>query len=328
MQERPPIDPVPQRLPFVSVVVPTRNRAGLLVECIEGLTRQEYPRELYEVIVVDDGSSDDTPSRIAPSSSSGLLPKVLYVRQECRGLNVARNTGIRTARGDPICLVDDDTYAPSGWLLHLVSGSQRYPEAGCLGGPIRLRVEGKLPRHCGREKLGETEFDLGTADALTRCVFGANMAIRRASIEIAGEFNEALSGPGDDEEWQLRVWKRQSFVVYVHEAWLWHRRTQPNLDFLCLAKKRFSWGAKEVLFEKLIRRRGSPLRDVYGAAVGIFHAVRRRCAFGILKTLWHLGRLWGVCDSEVSSRMASRRAATCAHKDSRPIVFRRRGASR
>src|SRR2546430_10472903 len=141
---------------LVSVVVPTWNRAALLRDALASLASQDYPPERYEIVVVDDGSTDATSAVAADSVESDSLPRVQYVRQAHAGLNAARNAGIAAAKGDLICFVDDDVEAPRAWLRAIVQGAARHPYAGCLGGPIHLRIEGRHPRLCSKEDLGET----------------------------------------------------------------------------------------------------------------------------------------------------------------------------
>ena len=104
--------------PFVSVVVPTRNRAELLRDCLESLLTQEYPRDQYEIIVVDDGPTDST--KVVVEGFEGHLTSLLYAYQDHRGPNAARNRGIALARGEVICFVDDDVAIPQCWLLAMV----------------------------------------------------------------------------------------------------------------------------------------------------------------------------------------------------------------
>ena len=106
--------------PAVSVVVPTRNRARYLRTSLGSLMRQSLDQP-FEVVVVDDASSDETP-RLAAELG------VLLVRHDSpEGPNAARNAGIRAASGELIVFVDDDVEAPDGWLAALAEGARRHP---------------------------------------------------------------------------------------------------------------------------------------------------------------------------------------------------------
>src|SRR4051812_32145499 len=118
--------------PAATVVVPTANRAGYLEVTLGSLARQRLDRP-YEVIVVDDASSDRTPAVIASA-------RVRSIRHDTpRGPNAGRNEAIETAEADLIAMVDDDTRVPPGWLAAMVGGAERHPDADAFGGPIRAR---------------------------------------------------------------------------------------------------------------------------------------------------------------------------------------------
>src|SRR5206468_3522567 len=83
------------------------------------------------------------------------------------------NEGIARAGSELIALVDDDVYAPPGWLRALVDGARRHPDAAVIGGPIRARLEGPAPRACGREQPPITTLDLGPHDVETKLGWSA-----------------------------------------------------------------------------------------------------------------------------------------------------------
>jgi glycosyltransferase involved in cell wall biosynthesis len=114
--------------PFVSVVIPTYNRAYCLAETIDSALAQTYKN--VEVVVADDGSTDETESMMGQRYGSN--PRVRYVRQKNSGTNIARNLGLRTARGDMIALLDsDDIFLP--WKVELqVACLQAVPDAGMI----------------------------------------------------------------------------------------------------------------------------------------------------------------------------------------------------
>src|SRR2546427_3112167 len=134
--------------PFITVVVPTRNRAALLRDCLKSLVAQDFPSDQYEITVIDDGSRDETTAVANEFASEPVGPRVHLVSQPFSGLNAARNAGLAVAGGDPICFVDDDVEAPPDWLRAMVEGAHQHASAGCLGGRIVSRLEGRVPRQC------------------------------------------------------------------------------------------------------------------------------------------------------------------------------------
>src|SRR5262249_6017579 len=147
--------------PFLSVVIATRNRATLLRDCIQSLVEQDFPVDQYEIIVVDDGSTTETSVGASEIQARINRPTLRDLRPQGRGLTAARNAGLREALGDPIVFVDDDVVTPNLWLRSIADGTIRHPEAGCLGGPVRLRLEARPPRFCKRDPLGDSQLDLG-----------------------------------------------------------------------------------------------------------------------------------------------------------------------
>jgi glycosyltransferase involved in cell wall biosynthesis len=258
---------VPQ--PVVSVVVPTRDRAGYLDVALTSLADQDFA-EPYEVIVIDDGSRDQTADVIRRHGARST------VHDPPRGPNAARNEGVRLAEADLIAFVDDDVFAPRGWLRELVEGARRHPDAIAFGGPIHARLEGPAPRSCGREAPPVTTLELGDDDVATDLVWSANMLIRRSAIELAGEFDESLPTGGDEEEWLRRLAERGGRVMYVGRAGLDHRRVGDDARLRSLMRSAY--------------HRGYNLRgfnERYGHAPGLGHELRVFAGCG-----WHTVRRW------------------------------------
>jgi glycosyltransferase involved in cell wall biosynthesis len=295
--------------PFVSVAIPTWNRAEHLRICVESLMKQDYPRDHYEIIVVDDGSSDGTAGVVDSLRARSGGPAVRYSYQAKTGVNAARNAALLRATGDPICFVDDDEEVPPSWLAALVESCLRHPDAGCVGGPMRLRCEGRPPRTCGREPLGESELDYGTESCDVEYVWGGNMALRKAAVEEVGGFRQDLVLLGGTEtEWQDRLHAAGGRVVYEPTAWLWHRRTQDQLRLRWLLIRHFRRGRGQAINGALA---GQPFdsRRIRGAMRrALTHATRERCAVGLIDAARHAGRLTGMAQISVG-RMDCRRSS-------------------
>jgi len=265
-------------------VVPTRDRAGYLDVALTSLLDQDFG-EPYEVIVIDDGSRDSTPEVIRRHRVRSL------VHDPPRGPNAARNVGLQAAAADLVALVDDDVFAPRGWLHELVAGARRHPEADVVGGPIRARLEGPAPHSCGRERPPITTLDLGPEDVETELVWSANMLLRRSAHERAGDFDEDLPPGGDEEEWLRRVAAGGGHVVYVAAAAIDHRRTGDDVRLRSLMRSAYRRGYNLRGYNETHGRApgvGQELRVLAGCG---WHVVRRRCPQGLIAGAHSAGRL-------------------------------------
>jgi GT2 family glycosyltransferase len=266
------------------VVVPTSNRADYLEVTLGSLAAQDLDGP-YEVVVIDDGSRDRTPAVIEAAG-------VRSVRRDAPGgPNAARNTGVRVAGADLIAMVDDDVWAPPGWLSAMVAGAGRHPDAGALGGPIRARFEGPAPRSCGRELPPITSLDLGASDRDAELVWSANMAIRRGAFELVGAFDERFSTGGDEEDWLRRLRTMGGSVVYVADAWLDHRRAGDDARLRSLMRSAYRRGRNMRAYDALRGVDppvGGELRVLAGCG---WHTVRRACPQGLVMGAHSAGRL-------------------------------------
>ncbi len=121
--------------PFFTIIVPTFNRYQLLRQCAASLAHLEYPEDRHKIIIVDDGSDDETRSWALQGGLSGL--RCQYVRlEENQGVAAARNRGLNLAEGDFVAFLDDDCTVEGGWLKLVVKTFQSFPGAGAVGGSI------------------------------------------------------------------------------------------------------------------------------------------------------------------------------------------------
>jgi GT2 family glycosyltransferase len=280
--------------PFVSIVVPTWNRAALLADCLGALRQQDFVSENFEIVVVDDGSTDATEETVHRFQALPP-PDVRYVRQPHGGANRARNAGVRASKGDPVIFVEDDVDVPREWLAALVEATHRHPEAGCVGGPIRVRFEAPAPRICAKESwVNEGELDQGPDERVVAVVFGGNLAARRWAFERIGLFTEALNGLYEEVEWQVRLTAAGIPIVYAPAAWLWHRRTAADVRRLRMLRRRFRQGMGRVAYARFAGERLPLWRITWPIPFFLVHALRRRCFGALLEVAFKLGVVRGA----------------------------------
>jgi GT2 family glycosyltransferase len=268
-----------------SVVIPTRNRADYLAVALVSLARQKLDAP-FEVLVIDDGSTDRTPEVVRDAG-------VRCIRADPpRGLNAARNTGVRMATAPLIAFLDDDVEVPAGWLAALVEGAERHPDADAFGGPIRARLEGRAPGSCGREDPPITALDLGPEDAEADMVWGANLAIRRATFERLGPFDEAVGGHGDEEDWLQALRRAGGKIFYLAGAGVDHRRAGADARLPALARAAYHRGRAARVSDQ--RRGTAPglAREVRVLAGCAWHIVRYACPQGAVMGAHSAGRIF------------------------------------
>ena len=268
----------------LSVVIPTRNRAGYLAVALESLSNQDVDHPI-EVMVVDDASSDDT----AVATRRAGVGYVYFERP--RGLNAARNAGVDATSAPLVAFLDDDVYVPPGWARALIEGANRHAAGDAFGGPIRARFEGPTPAACGREKPPITTLDLGPGDVEAQMVWGANMAVRRSAFGQFGSFNDALSGHGDEEDWLLALRAGGGRIVYLAAAGVDHRRIAADSRLTALALAAYYRGRAARITDQ--RRGNAPrvlfeLRVLAGCA---WHTVHYACPQGVIMGAHSAGRL-------------------------------------
>jgi GT2 family glycosyltransferase len=270
--------------PQASIAIPTRRRPDYLEVTLSSVVPQAAGVDA-EVVVISDGV--DPPTQ-AVAERHGVR---LVALPQPRGLNAARNTAVEATRGQLIAFIDDDVFAPPGWLQALLRGVRSAPGHDVFGGPIRARLEGGGPRACGREGAPITTLDYGRDDRDVAVVYGANMAIRRDAFDRVGMFDETLQGRGDEDEWERRYLAAGGRIRYVADAGLEHRRAAADATVRALSRAGYHLG--QTARRNDVRQRRAPsaaaeLRTLAGCA---WHIVRRRCAIGFVMLAHTAGRL-------------------------------------
>jgi GT2 family glycosyltransferase len=223
-------------LPRISVIVCSYNGAHTIRDCFEGLLKLEYPN--YEVIVVDDGSTDETAS-IAGEYGFRVIST------ENDGLSNARNTGFKAATGEIVAYIDDDAYPDPHWLTYLATTLINSTHAGVGGPNIAPPGDGQIADCIANAPGGPVHVLLSDREA--EHIPGCNMAFRKASLEAVGGFDPQFRVAGDDVDvcWQLQ--KRGLTLGFSPAALVWHHRRNSLRAYW---KQQKGYGKAEALLEK------------------------------------------------------------------------------
>lgn len=176
--------------PSVSVIVPTFNRKKSLLRGLDSLCRQTYPAERFEVIVVDDGGSDETSKAVRENQYPFELR---YLRQSNQGATVARNHGAEHSRGACLVFMDDDIVLAAGTIETLIDALNHHQQAVVLGA-LRLPSElvAKAPWAHRRDQR-RTGQGTGGIVPFQECMTGL-LAISRSDFLQLGVFQDPTGG--------------------------------------------------------------------------------------------------------------------------------------
>jgi len=222
--------------PRVSVVVCTYNGARTIRDCLEALERLTYPD--YEVIVVDDGSTDAT-AGIARRYSCRLI------QTENRGLASARNTGLEAATGEIVAYTDDDAYPDPDWLTYLASTFLTTSHAGVGGPNLAPPGDGVIADCVARAPGGPIHVLLSDREA--EHIPGCNMAFRAASLRAIGGFDPQFRIAGDDVDVCWRLQACGASLGFSHAAVVWHHRRNSVRAYW---RQQLGYGRAEAMLER------------------------------------------------------------------------------
>lgn len=205
-----------QKFSFVSIIIPVYNGEKTIVRCVESLLRQDYPRERYEIIVVDNFSKDRT-AELLQSYAVGSRIRVL---SETQILNAegARNTGIRAAKGDILAFTDADCVAEPNWLSELVCGHEDPRVGSFIGEILPLEPHTVIERYRGVVFLSQRKDE---GKVVPGCRTG-NCAFRRTMLDEVGLFDvSAVAGADFGLFWRghRQGWKH----IVNYDAVIYHK---------------------------------------------------------------------------------------------------------
>ena len=219
----------------ISIVIPTYNRADTLRRTLEGYAVQSGDHQMLELLVVDDGSTDQTPAFVEKLASSSTIP-VRYFRQKNGGCGAARNRAIREAKGELILLGDDDIIpAPNMVAEHVAWHKKRpEPEVGVLG-LVDLDPQLNPTPFMIWAGLYGPQFNFGRLESGQEVGFGytyfCNTSMKTRFLIENGEFDESFNVYGwEDLEFGYRLLQKGFRLIYSRDAVGFHYKRETFKD--------------------------------------------------------------------------------------------------
>ncbi len=234
------------------VCICTHNGGAAIGGCLESIGGQTLNRRRWGVLVIDDGSTDDTVEVVKRWHRENASLDVKIVGQPPAGLSVARNRGMEVADSPIVAFIDDDARASAGWLEGLVAAFERFPTAGAVGGSVAVRWECSKPgwwhddldevfnRYRPGDEPKWVEYPL--------LPYGCNFAVRRDAARSLGGFRSDLGRQGgtliggEETDLMLRMIGNGLGVAYWPDARVEHLALPQRLSRGYILRRAWSHG--------------------------------------------------------------------------------------
>ncbi len=254
-----------------SIIIPSFNRADELNGLLNSLQVIDFPKDLYEVIVSDDGSTDDTEKLVNEKIKENNY-RLKYISQQNKGPGAARNAGMKKAQGNFFIFVDSDVTMPQSWLKN-IDRALSAEQADAFGGPDTYRDD--FPALLKAINYSMTSFittgGLRGKKGKKLAKFyprSFNMGLSRALWQKIGGFGGLRHG--QDIEFSHRILKSGAKVVFVSDAPVYHKRRTNLRRFY---RQVFNWGVARINLYKIDSAMLEPLHAAPAAATLLVLAV-------------------------------------------------------
>lgn len=244
-----------------SLIIPTYQRESSLLKTIEVACRLDFPRENYEIIVVDNGNTNKTSDSVKKLIRLKKIKNLRLIRENNLGLHFARHTGAKIARGELLIFTDDDAILDKNLLKAYTFAFAKYTNMVAAGGPVKPVWGEDLPKwlsqFMGKNRIF-TPFSLMETHKVLKLhqnlfFFGVNMAIRKTILFDLGGFNPELIGDiyvGDGEAGLIRKIRNNNLLIgYVPQAIVYHFIPKERMTLSYLTKRMVNEGASN-MYEK------------------------------------------------------------------------------
>jgi len=237
-----------QNIPFFSIIVPTYNRPAELAACLEALCHLDYPRDFFEVIVVDDGSK--TLLQAAVSDFLGRLD-VTLVKQANAGPAAARNTGAKRAKGEFLAFIDDDCTPSPDWLQKLASRFAELPDNAIGGRTLTASFEN--PYSAASQALIDAAYAYHNPIPSQASFFASNnLSVPAIHFHSIGGFDITFK-TSEDRDFCDR-WRHHGFqMTYAPEILINHSHP---MNFRAFWRQHFNYGRGAYRYHQARAQRG------------------------------------------------------------------------
>jgi len=275
--------------PTLTIAGCTRNRGPLLERAVESILREVQSSSLatdatLELLVVDNGSSDDTADRLHRLMEREA--RLRMVHEPTPGISVARNRVLSEARNDVILWFDDDITVMPGWLDAHLEMYRTQPDCVAVGGAIELYFDTRRPTWLDRAmeaNLAAFDLDSGHVERITsseRLPFGANMSLRRDAMLSVGGFDGALgrvdqSLISGEETAVLEALRRQGASMWLTgDARVYHHIPSERTTLRWMARRTYGQGRTDQRMRRDMALPEAGARLVLGGFRHVFRHLR------------------------------------------------------
>lgn len=232
---------------LLSVVIATYNGADYIKRCLNSFTRQSISKDKFEVIVVNNNSSDHTNQIVSPFVNQH--PNIILLEEKQQGVSYARNLGISSSKGKYICFIDDDAYADSDWLKNILYAFENItPQPAVIGGEILPYYTSDKPVWFADEYEVRTKGDKPRFLSLDECNSGfpeSNFNVRKQILDETGYFSTDF-GPkgeqmifGEGSELSRRISSNHPNFWYDPCIFVYHIVLQRNMSIKYILSRKY-----------------------------------------------------------------------------------------
>ncbi len=225
--------------PKISIIICSYNRDDVLADNIHSFIKDKTDPNVYEIVVVDNNSTDNTESLMQSIIAENPGYQIKYIKELNQGASHARNRGIRDTKAPLVAFADDDVIAGENLIAEWLNFFEEYPDAVGLGGRIKVQFDAPRPKWMpeilmtlfGKHYYGKKEKKYTGS----QYPYSGNTVYKRSILDKSGLFNTEMGRKGgsldggEEKELFFRIAAINDRVYYVPQAYLWHRVGEKRL---------------------------------------------------------------------------------------------------